>query len=110
MNATKVIRRERFRAPPPAVADLLRSLATYQPVSGWPRDCRRLADILADAEPHKTLRELMRTAQTVSAVKEADWTGIREIRISRPVDEDAGILSKAKMQNRLRNVTKYVTL
>jgi hypothetical protein len=315
MNATKAIRRERFRAPPPAVADLLRSLATYQPVSGWPRDCRRLADILADAEPftlilfaeplapehwrrrshtvmrrvelvseldetvfrhfdrelndrmadwlrehpdpenvhlralvreyyprakailraeyqdryprawkrrwtegkyqrprikvecrrrydlpeplglantsvpqqfyflrqtatygrgcgsgsstreahsyfglafleltrrglrvpchilvydrhnrllladalpdfavypgsigsncaepHKTVRELMRTAQTVSAVKEADWTGIREIRISRSVDEDTGILSKAKMHNRLRNVTKYVTL
>lgn len=46
-----VIPRQTFRAPPAAVADLLRSLATYQPVSGWPRNYRRLADTLAAAQP-----------------------------------------------------------
>jgi hypothetical protein len=51
MNTTRVIRRQEFRPPPLAVADLLLSLATYHPASAWPRDCRALADTLGDAEP-----------------------------------------------------------
>ena len=37
------------------MADLLRSLAEYQPVSSWPRDHRALADQVADAEPFTIL-------------------------------------------------------
>lgn len=51
MTATQTIRRARFRAPPPAVADLLLSLSEYQPAPDWPRDCRALADHVADAGP-----------------------------------------------------------
>ena len=41
------------------------------------------------AEPHETVNALMRTAQTVSVVEEADGTGIREIRIS-TAEQDQG--------------------
>lgn len=51
MIAAHVIRRQRFRAPPPAVADMLLSLSEYQPAPAWPRDCRALADHVADSEP-----------------------------------------------------------
>ena len=51
MRATQTIRRQRFRAPPAAVADMLISLAEYQPARDWPRDCRALADHVADAGP-----------------------------------------------------------
>jgi len=54
-NATRKIARRRFRRPPRPVADLLRSLAEYQPVSSWPRDHRALADQVADAEPFTIL-------------------------------------------------------
>jgi len=50
-TATQTIRRARFRAPPPAVADMLLSLSEYQPAPDWPRDCRALADHVADAGP-----------------------------------------------------------
>ena len=51
MSATQTIRRQRFRAPPPAVADMLVSLSQYQPAPDWPRDCRALADHVADSGP-----------------------------------------------------------
>jgi len=51
MSATQTIRRQQFRAPPLAVADLLVSLSQYQPAADWPRDCRALADHVADAGP-----------------------------------------------------------
>lgn len=51
MTTTQTIRRRRFRAPPPAVADMLLSLSAYQPAPDWPRDCRALADRVVDAEP-----------------------------------------------------------
>ena len=51
MSAMRTIRRQRFRAPPPAVADMLHSLAQFQPAQDWPRDCRALADHVADSGP-----------------------------------------------------------
>lgn len=51
MSATQTIRRQRFRAPPPAVADMLLSLSEYQPAPDWPRDCGALADHVADVAP-----------------------------------------------------------
>jgi len=47
----QTIRRARFRAPPAAVADMLVSLSQYSPAPDWPRDCRALADHVADAGP-----------------------------------------------------------
>jgi hypothetical protein len=47
----RLILRKTFRLPPPPVADLLASLAEYQGASGWPRDCRALADAISDSEP-----------------------------------------------------------
>lgn len=51
MSATQTIRPRRFRAPPPAVADMLLSLSQYSPAPDWPRDCSALADHVADAGP-----------------------------------------------------------
>lgn len=51
MGATLVFRRQRFRAPSPPVADLLLSLSQYQPAPDWSRNCRALADHVADAGP-----------------------------------------------------------
>ncbi|MBI3370785.1 MAG: hypothetical protein HY017_03365 [Betaproteobacteria bacterium] len=51
MSAAQTIRRARFRAPPAAVAQMLVSLSQYQPAADWPRDCRALADQVADTEP-----------------------------------------------------------
>ena len=51
VSTTQTIRRARFRAPPPAVADLLVTLSQYQPAADWPRDCRALADHVTDARP-----------------------------------------------------------
>ena len=50
-TAQRLIPRKTFHPPPPPVAGLLNSLAEYQPVTGWPRDYRALADALADSEP-----------------------------------------------------------
>jgi len=51
MSATRTIRRQHFRAPPSAVADMLLSLSEYQAAPDWPRNCRALADHVADAGP-----------------------------------------------------------
>ncbi|MFH1038180.1 MAG: hypothetical protein V1789_05865 [PVC group bacterium] len=51
MTAMILIPRKTFRPPPPPVADLLASLAEYQAVPGWPRDCHALADAIADSKP-----------------------------------------------------------
>jgi len=88
-NATRRIARRRFRRPPRPVADLLRSLAEYQPVSSWPRDHRALADQVADAEPFTILlcaeplarehrrRKTHTTMQRVELVSALDETVFR---------------------------------
>ncbi len=47
----RLIPQNNFRSPPPPVAELLISLAEYRGASGWPRDYRALADMIADSEP-----------------------------------------------------------
>ena len=51
MSAAQTIGRQRFRAPPRAVAETLLSLSQYSPAPDWPRDCRALADHVAAAGP-----------------------------------------------------------
>jgi hypothetical protein len=45
------IPRKAFRSPPPTVSALLASLAEYQGAGDWPRDCRALANAIADSDP-----------------------------------------------------------
>lgn len=51
MSVERVIRRNAFHPPGEALTDLLASLAEYQPIPAWPRNCRALADALVDTEP-----------------------------------------------------------
>jgi len=55
MPVERVIRRNVFPPPVRAVADLLASLAAYQAVPAWPRDCHALADALVDSDPFTIL-------------------------------------------------------
>ena len=55
MPIESVIRRNAFHPPRGAVADLLASLAEYQAVPAWPRDCYGLAEALVDADPFTML-------------------------------------------------------
>ena len=55
MPVKSVIRRNAFHPPIRAVADLLASLAEYQAVPTWPRDCHALAETLVDSDPFTIL-------------------------------------------------------